>query len=596
MRTLLLALALVPPAAAQEASTPTVLAPVPEAALTPVAVLWVPREETLDWDALLSFLTDNPAFGLTVALTPAAFSDLAPETLAALPRGLEIAARLPGDPVLPLIKDLQGATGAPDDALPAFTRPQDVVTRLTALRSGYPALPRPISGFAPAAGGLTPELVPLFAPFKVEWAAVGAAERGAPWIDPRGVAVIPFKILSADLSGWAGAGAGAAYVIDDTVEPAAAYPGLRTLRELAGSSLAEGVRFQTVSDWLKDSAVVSSAAAPSASSGQQALVPWTGGYAPWTEQPLQRSAWRLLARVAKDLDAAQGAGQILPKRVEAAAGEFRNAQSGRFFLNLDRRVPASLRESDEREFRVTLTNVYRILGLPAPDELQRPLSESSGPLGGTLAGGAVESGETWLVFRDPTGDSRAPVGVGASTPPAAEMFDLSDLRVTWAAEAVTFSVSLSSGNPEDAWFDVYVDMNQRTGAGITNLLPGREALVEPRDAWEFAVALGGGGGKLFQAGPQGQVIEIETLEPRFHPYSHTATFSVSTRHLRGDPRLWGYVVVVMAPGPAALGEAGRPPLKDEEGSPLLDILSPYTGERLTVAQRRRLEAVRAPQH
>src|SRR5689334_18202822 len=95
---------------------------------TPVALLWVPREEGQDWDAVARLLGEQPLLGITVALSPAAYAEISSETLAALPPGMEFAARLPGDPVLPLVKDLLSPELAlPGSDLPVFSRPQDVI-------------------------------------------------------------------------------------------------------------------------------------------------------------------------------------------------------------------------------------------------------------------------------------------------------------------------------------------------------------------------------------------------------------------------------------------------------------------------------------
>lgn len=568
---------------------------------TPRALLWVPREENIDWDALVTLSSEVPGFGLTVAVSPAAYAEIPEETLAALPPAIEFAMRPAGDPVLPLIKDLQ-ASGlgftAPD--LPAFSRPQDVIARL-GLKSEYAGIRAPGPGLVPAAGALSHELLTVFAPSGFAWVAAGQPKGLAstgPWRDARGTAFVSFEPLAHDLSNWKPASAGpASYVFDPTLDLAQAPGTLLSLRELASSATASGVRLMNVSDYLKEPEVAARLEASSATleSPAASFRPWNGDYSAWTGQPLQRAAWRLLASVARQVDAQQNAAVAPPRALEAAGRELLNAEGGRFFLNLDTRQPAAVREAADREFRVTLVNVFRILKQAPPEELQKPLVEEAAPESG-IAGAAVESEEDWLAFRDPSGDNGTPT----SAPAGKEVWDLERFAVAWDTATVTFTVTLSTvvnplGTPRGFSYvllDLYIDLNHRVGAGQTTLLPGRESMAEARDAWEFAVALTGWGGKLYRIGPEGQIAELQPVTPRLDEAAGTVSVDVPAAVLRGNPRKWGYLAVVMALDPNSASSELWLPLKDARSSPLLDVLAPWQTEPLTASQRRRLEFVR----
>ena len=379
-------------------------------------------------------------------------------------------------------------------------------------------------------------------PFSIRWVATGAAQvsgeeggsRG-PWRDSHGVSVVPFRPMSADLSDWDLSGPGPhAFVIDENVQPFETVSGIRALRELSGSFLSEGAYFVTVSDFLRDDRVWEDMES-STTTETVPTDPWTGDYTLWVGQPLKRAAWRLLALVARDIDKAQASGQVWSRRIETATRELHNAESGRFFINLDSRIPADLRLANEREFRVTLKNVYRILRQPFPEELKRPLRESEAADIDPTRDTQTESGSYWLVFHDPSGDNRIPQSLEGSTSTlSGGIWDLEAFRITWNEDAVTFSISVSSvaemtaglGGPESLVLDIYIDMNNRPGAGVRSLLSGRKALIEPRDAWEFALTFSGRDGKLFKAGLQGQMRAVENLRPLFHPYTRTVSVSV----------------------------------------------------------------------
>ena len=587
---------------AQDSGSPAITPPAAQHS-GPAALLWLPREENLDWDSIVKLAAELPQVGLTIAVSPRAFADIPPETMSALPANVEFAMRPVGDPVLPLIKDLQDpAVGAAASDLPSFSRPQDAIAHLSTLRRRYGGERPPVDGVVPAGGAVSRELVSAFYPLGFTWVAVGAPTTlvsSGPWADAHGVVFLPFTPLKRDLSNWSGPGA---YVLDDTVELSLSSDTLHALREL--SAAAGATPLEGVSTYLKDPEIASRlrASAGQLEAAHLSFSPWTGDYDPWVGQPLKRAAWKLLASVAHTLDTLQGTGTIPAKTIDAAGRQLLDAEGGRFVLNLDSRFAAAVREADDREFRVALSGVFRILSQPVPEDLQRPLVPAGGEATTDETADAVQSGEDWIAFRNPPGKSVAPWPLPAklSAEQAPSLFDLQRFAVAWDTATVSFSITVATVADPLAtragfsWLmtDIYVDMNHRIGAGSTALLPGREAMAEARDAWEYAISVSGFGGRLYRAGPEGQMALLDEVPVRLSTATATVAVDVPASILRGNPKKWGYIVAALAVDPKSKDQEIWTPLKDREGNPLLDVLAPWQREPLTASQRRRLEAVR----
>ena len=78
-------------------------------------------------------------------------------------------------------------------------------------------------------------------------------------------------------------------------------------------------------------------------------------------------------------------------------------------------------------------------------------------------------------------------------------FDIREFSVSEGLDYVIFKVKL--GIIENPWnspsgislqiIDVYIDLNNRIGAGSMQLLPGRNAYTGAEDAWEYAITVDG---------------------------------------------------------------------------------------------------------
>ncbi|MDE1976555.1 MAG: hypothetical protein KGI84_04760, partial [Elusimicrobia bacterium] len=156
-------------------------------ALTPV--LWVPEAGFSSWS---EFSTDLAAAGspsLTVAVSPSQLSSAALAVLQPLVQNgeVEIAARIDGDPILPLVAD---NTQAP--------RPQDPLDLLSLthekLQSALGVIP---AGYVPGGGAVSPDLFPAFKSMSLGWVATGAyLPPAGTWAQYSGVALVPFYPLT----------------------------------------------------------------------------------------------------------------------------------------------------------------------------------------------------------------------------------------------------------------------------------------------------------------------------------------------------------------------------------------------------------------
>ncbi|MHB9154453.1 MAG: hypothetical protein ACYC5N_02020 [Endomicrobiales bacterium] len=173
---------------------------------------------------------------------------------------------------------------------------------------------------------------------------------------------------------------------------------------------------------------------------------------------------------------------------------------------------------DEKTFDAGVAGIYRILNPPA----------GAGDAGGEQAD---EEGRPFNV--ESTLSSLVMFNSSSAVPDA-----LAGFSVSLTTDTVSYSVFLSTGALPAA-LDVYMDLNNQEGAGLTRLLPGVEAFMEIRDAWEFALRFEKDQVSLYRSG-------------RFEPtlmrtFKTTRPFEAELPRalLRGNPLQWGYQVVAL---------------------------------------------------
>lgn len=177
-------------------------------------------------------------------------------------------------------------------------------------------------------------------------------------------------------------------------------------------------------------------------------------------------------------------------------------------------------------------------------------------------GGAIEVNLPPQPFReeiiyalDPLGDDFGP---GDYVYPANPIygkgsFDIERFTVARDEKEVVFKVKLAElSNPLNGrggfslqQIDIYIDLNNRPGAGSRFLLPGRNAYVKSSDAWEFALSANGWRSVLYKLDSLGNPQKACDIKSEVDEEENTVTIFLPRDIVRGNPDNWGYVPLVM---------------------------------------------------
>src|SRR5262249_12585985 len=153
----------------------------------------------------------------------------------------------------------------------------------------------------------------------------------------------------------------------------------------------------------------------------------------------------------------------------------------------------NLSDEREREFKATLSSVYRLIGQSPPDNLFSTESVVNVPgvraSSTTVQWETMPDGRAHLLIEDPPNDD---TGDGHLVPPALGAYDLLRLEILVSSDTLDWTVTLGAikgsnlGNYQTPGplIDIYVDLNGQPNVGTVTLLPGRGASVAPADAWE----------------------------------------------------------------------------------------------------------------
>lgn len=604
-----------------------------------LAVLFVPREDFAAWEGLGRLLESHPRFKLTLAAPESVPAAASADLKRWIAEGrLEIALRVPGDPVLPLLQDLKSAdvqfTGSAPDGV--YPRSRDVIHRVAlskdGLRRAFGAAPL---GLAPGGGALSLGVLDALKDLGLHWAATGdygqaprtfseeAPEPTAVWWHRHGIAMVPFRtVASAEADPSPGDlpfGRGEQAVALLLDESDGLIPPGSSLR-LLGRLLEEGavpLEWATVSEVVSESGGIQMVEAPS-----DLKVPtWLGDYSAWIGSPAQNAAWGMLNRTARVLDRYQNSGTAVLDKLEKATGELYGAQASPVFRALGSRSPEA--PELERKFRSRLIGVHRRIGEAPPEELHTPVLAPAG--GEEAATGRPDTdgtepeaqtsvrmrrGQGWISFENPPESAAEVPHPLPELPPSVtgyHLWELVSLRVDWDERDLRLSLrprALDNGRSSPLGFshllaDIYLDLNHRPRSGSTMLLPGRQAYVASRDGWEYALTLTGWGGALWRSSPEEGPVQVMTLAPQTDPETQEIRLSIPRARIPGDPARWGYLALALAVGPPAGQEVPFfKPLPGGKGSPILGLLGPLEAQRriqMSSAEKyRRLQCVRFP--
>jgi hypothetical protein len=473
-----------------------------EASASPCAWIVAP-EGSVRADAVHSVLQARPGLRLTLAVSPGQVDR--PEALArwAAQKRLELALRVPGDPLLPLV---------------AASRPEDAVFRIAlAVEAHKKAFGSPPEGFVPGGGALSSEQADILSARGVRWAAVGdypCAAGPKAWARTGTLALVPTRPARPREPAWDGTG------------PLAILPSLDAPAECSSTA----------------GELASEASGPDAP-GPEGWPTWEGPLSAWTTAPEDRQAWESFSGAAEALRKFQDSGRASLSSLDKAAAALYEAEDSRFFR--------SGTAEDRREFSRRLLKVYHLAGTPPPAAL-RSAAEGA-PSGAPSACEQPEGAVLALGGRDPDG-----LWFSSATAPQSSSPSISELRIKGDGDDIVFILALRApAGLENAGVDLYIDINHRAGSGSSDLLPGRGAYLPSADAWEYALTAAGTSAWLYRFSPgQGPVL-IEKASLRADSARGTLTLRVKRSLLRGSPEKWGYLPLAFETNRAS--SAKRPP-------------------------------------
>lgn len=535
MKALLVAWLLAAPAAAEE---------------TPAVPVWMPHESFERWSLVDGLLRGRSDLKLTIALAPGQASPVAKAALAPwIEKGrVELAARLSGDPVLPLVA---GHPEAP--------RPQDALERVAeareALKAVFSAAP---AGFVPGAGALSAELLPGLSASGASWVLAGPyAPPGEPWASSGKASFVPAE------RGVEAADPGPHVFADG---PEAPFLGL------AAASPRPAGGFATVSELLKRRGAPGKASA--------------GGWKPWDdaaaappEEPNARAAYDAYGQAAAAVARYMNSGSADLDTLDKAVAALREAQAARYF------APAPDAAALDPELRGKLAAVYRRLKTPAPSGLFEGAPEEGGPGADRPMGLRVVRGADSLTFENPAGALAGTPSPGADPEP----WRLRALTARWTEDAVELSLRVGRAEPGLApkpVYEVYIDLNGLPGAGALRPLEPRGVFFASRDSWEYALVLAGSEATLYRHNPRGEPEPVAAYKAAADATKGVWSVSVPRTALRGDPRRWGYAVLAYAEDPGRPGLTPPAALVGTDGGLVMGLLAPLDTQRSVLEKRK----------
>lgn len=519
--------------------------------LLAAALVWVPPETFTQWSKVDALMRSQPELKLTIAVTPSMTTGLAKAALEPWTKSgrVEVAARVHGDPVLPLVAS-HPAAPRPDDAL---ERAADAV-RIVAKRMGAAS-----AGFVPGAGRVDASLVGPVAASDADWVLVGPYDGSATaWAASGKTAFVPGR--SAPGGGFPSRDdllAPGVLVVDESAAAEARLPA--ALAELGGAKPASGWALL---------GEVAKAAPRGPADGVADWPDWNGTVPAAPTDPGVRAALSAYGDAAKALARYQNSGAADLKVLEGATELLRRAQDARFYRPAaDGAAPGLAPDLRER-----LLAVYKRLKTPAPDALYSVGAATAAVVADLPTGVRVFAGADRLAFDNPLGTTaRQPAGAPNSDP-----WRLRGLRVEWSADRVvirflTGRVDAAPAAPVPV-YDAYVDLNHVLGAGSIRLLEGRGAFAQARDAWEFALTVRGTDARLYRAGSAGDPEELAALRAEPDPSKAEVAVTVPRELLRGNPARWGWIALALAEDPARAGRFPPAILVGPDGAQTLGLL------------------------
>lgn len=237
---------------------------------------------------------------------------------------------------------------------------------------------------------------------------------------------------------------------------------------------------------------------------------------PWLKIP---AVWRRLQQARQDIEEYKNSGQAKIKTLEAAKDEIFNL----YGFDLIRKLNDNPGGEQGERFVAGLSNIYRLIKKSMPPEMSEPLMQPA----------TLEEEQQFQLVSSSSGalfyNSANLRGSGS----------ISSFSITFSTKSVVYEVFLSTqSSVPNPVIDIYIDLNNIRGAGLTRFLPGAVAYMKPDDAWEFALRMDNNDLYLYRSGQiTPSIIRKERLKKRYQA-------EIPRALLRGDPLKWGYQAVL----------------------------------------------------
>lgn len=343
------------------------------------------------------------------------------------------------------------------------------------------------------------------------------------------------------------------------------------------------------------------------------------GLTAWVGDPEKNKAWVLLEETREQIDRYKNSGGAKLKALDQAMTELSLAQSSRFY-EWSGRIPSTESEEErnamkfkrkqtQNQFKNILARAYHHMERPAPHflktrgKLSYSRSASRGrryqEVSSTGAKRAYDGSQTafftpdflslaqkknkngtriqWIETAD-NSPSKKESSEG-KTHPVIKGFAVNMNPTSTEDKDVSFLFTFHEKVKPPAAMDLYIDINHRSGAGSTSLLPGRHVNVRPLEGWEFMLAnkwlpSGNLNASLFRSNSSVPIYKSEFFHASTNSSVNGASYEVRipSKFLGENPIRWGYLVCV---------------LQSEQG-PIVDFLSPVKNKSELLSRLRKI--------
>lgn len=468
------------------------------------------------------------------------------------------------------------------------------------------------SGFVPVGGGATPQMIEPLSAYEMRWLATGPSLK-TPFevLESSGVLLPPFHVVTSSqslqellVSVQAKASASKPDIAEEKAEPAAMdapLPAPSVLGSTATASAEAAVSTQTAApakpqelrpvlfavmdesistepkterpllaeimssdyedaepEWVTVSTATAFSTAPVSPSDFPR--PWVNDYRLWAGALKQRAALHTLGELRRAINVSANfrtGGHVGPK-IAAGLSELERGDSLLLLASTDTATAVAAEDA----FKQKVAALYRQAALPVPVSLRGSLTvqepadtpEQTQVSTDTIT---VKAGNSYLMFNNPLKPLPIPAQYqnlsGGADPQ--QLFNIQAVIVEWTDASIKFRVRNRRLSRQERpllgqvlLVDIYMDINHRRNSGTVNFLPGRKVGANPEDAWEYAVSIAGSKAQIYKTSLSG--IQAGKTFNAYLDSSGDLVAEIPRAEIRGNPKLWGYSVLIMG----SLGE------------------------------------------